>query len=746
MRLRKKIILRQVALVLPAIFFALVIFFAFIPHTHAAWIEPIYQVLGNTSAGTTGGVVAQVWQGMMYLVNGLVLIALIYVAFMNILRIQMDSYAVKKFLPTFIMAVILANFSFLIARIVIDLGNIAISLFLFGSKENQISGAFDALIGEGPPAPAAGNYYWVITAYNLSQLGIIVGAILIFVLSFIFLIRNYLLYFLVAIAPIAFMAMALPITKKYFQQWWAQFTKWVFMPVIAVFWLWLANLFYAATQGSSMYLPLIFAGLCYYMAITSSLKADKLVGTWAGLGKKAWGATGGQATGYAKGRLKEEYGYQKLKAANWAASKKFVPTRRGMMSPRDVAAMKRQRLAAPTLVSAKKSEDANAAALKRYLDDHFSGRRKLPEDVVNRYNAELRKRNLEEIKTHENEGAYAAVGAIDQEATLDNGLLAMPTTKAGVARYKEEDNLKDTFGYIATLQKYLNQGFNSPNFQQALAALSERQADGNTKLGKWLGHRIKNVFDPNEAITPEDIKQWEKGLTTFKAIDKGPYANVAGGKAKHLLEEDGSQYRLKTIGEVTPEMARRVARIREIRRNPDAAGNLFDEESNDATSSGVPMGRQQTPDERTADLSRTEELLEQILEKTGRTEEIDKKAADAIKPTGLGVGAAIVPEIDVRIKGIDPAIAEQLRILQTRVAKANGAQALRLQQQQEATLQTVAQQLKSGQSPEEIEKLVAQGQSLLEGGDVEGARNIALQINPAAGPSLDLTQKGSTHE
>ncbi|PIR27160.1 hypothetical protein COV40_02320, partial [Candidatus Berkelbacteria bacterium CG11_big_fil_rev_8_21_14_0_20_42_15] len=457
-------------------------------------------------------------------------------------------------------------------------------------------------------------------------------------------------------------------------------------------------------------------------------------------------ATGGQATGYAKGRLKEEYGYQKLKAANWAASKKFVPTRRGMMSPRDVAAMKRQRLAAPTLVSAKKSEDANAAALKRYLDDHFSGRRKLPEDVVNRYNAELRKRNLEEIKTHENEGAYAAVGAIDQEATLDNGLLAMPTTKAGVARYKEEDNLKDTFGYIATLQKYLNQGFNSPNFQQALAALSERQADGNTKLGKWLGHRIKNVFDPNEAITPEDIKQWEKGLTTFKAIDKGPYANVAGGKAKHLLEEDGSQYRLKTIGEVTPEMARRVARIREIRRNPDAAGNLFDEESNDATSSGVPMGRQQTPDERTADLSRTEELLEQILEKTGRTEEIDKKAADAIKPTGLGVGAAIVPEIDVRIKGIDPAIAEQLRILQTRVAKANGAQALRLQQQQEATLQTVAQQLKSGQSPEEIEKLVAQGQSLLEGGDVEGARNIALQINPAAGPSLDLTQKGSTHE
>jgi len=739
MRLRKKIILRQVALVLPAIFFALVIFFAFIPHTHAAWIEPIYQVLGNTSAGTTGGVVAQVWQGMMYLVNGLVLIALIYVAFMNILRIQMDSYAVKKFLPTFIMAVILANFSFLIARIVIDLGNIAISLFLFGSKENQISGAFDALIGEGPPAPAAGNYYWVITAYNLSQLGIIVGAILIFVLSFIFLIRNYLLYFLVAIAPIAFMAMALPITKKYFQQWWAQFTKWVFMPVIAVFWLWLANLFYAATQGSSMYLPLIFAGLCYYMAITSSLKADKLVGTWAGLGKKAWARTGGaawKATGgagvtAAKDYINFQYGVSK----NWAKERaKKIPgisqidraIGKGVVTKdlyaRKVAKQETLRKnanfvnyindkGAGWLAKIEKTDPTTHGRLKAYLSDMAK------EETGPNYREQYSVRDLASRQLYHKD---------------ENGVRTRTDIYKIMTDEKYRSQVEDYFGKSKS-EDMANSEKRASGIAEYLASTQEiRRRYNNKRLATHLDASMKT--DPSKTIEDfyinEGIYQTKdyRDLSQRAPDERLPRPKRYKQEAQEEIQAGVPQQ--EVLGEA----------------EPGEEGEEEEEEENVPASSGVPMGRQQTPDERTADLSRTEELLEQILEKTGRTEEIDKKAADAIKPTGLGVGAAIVPEIDVRIKGIDPAIAEQLRILQTRVAKANGAQALRLQQQQEATLQTVAQQLKSGQSPEEIEKLVAQGQSLLEGGDVEGARNIALQINPAAGPSLDLTQKGSTHE
>jgi hypothetical protein len=305
------------------VFGALIIPFIQIPHAHAATmfnIEPLYKVLTpNVSAypdsygfapKSYGYFVAYIWQIMMNAVNSLVLLVLVYVAFMNILRLKMDSYAVKKILPTFIMAVIMANFSFLICRIIIDLGNVAVSLFLLGDTNNKITSAFDSLIKAPPISPdafaadttnAGATYAGYIFAYSMKQLLLMVGSVLMFVLSFLFLIRNIMIYFLVAISPVAFMTMIIPNTSKYFQQWWSNMTKWVFMPVVSVFWLWLAGQFMQAvgspgTEGGAWLLPLVFAGFAFYMAITSPMKLDKaIVGAWGGLGKKAWGATGGKA-------------------------------------------------------------------------------------------------------------------------------------------------------------------------------------------------------------------------------------------------------------------------------------------------------------------------------------------------------------------------------------------------------------------------------------------------------------------
>lgn len=279
------------------------VLFSSAPHAHA--LNSVYQVLTPDSSGNFSGygaMVAQIWRSMMNLVNSLVILALIAVAFANILRYQLDSYAVKKFLPTFIMAVILANFSFLISRIVIDFGNMVMSLFLFGNTQNNITGAFDTLIGKNPIGPKGyeGNYIGYILGYSFKQLMVIAGAVLVLILAFIFIIRNYLIYFLVAIAPLGFMAMVLPVTKKYFQMWWSNFTKWVFMPVVSLFWLWLAGQFMSVVEtsetGGPWFMTLAFAGLCFYMAITTPFKLGGVVmGAWAGWGKKAWGATGGQA-------------------------------------------------------------------------------------------------------------------------------------------------------------------------------------------------------------------------------------------------------------------------------------------------------------------------------------------------------------------------------------------------------------------------------------------------------------------
>ncbi|MFA5158253.1 MAG: hypothetical protein WC451_03675 [Patescibacteria group bacterium] len=282
-------------------------------HAHASWLTPVYEVLKpNASGGFTGigKVVADIWGYLMAACNTLVLVMLIAVAFMNILRVQLDSYAVKKILPSFIMAVVLANFSFLICRVIIDFGNIGVSLFLAGSEAgktttiesatNFIPDAFETLLKEGPPSPgSAANYYGLTGSYIVKQLLILVGSGFVFALAFIFLIRNYFLYMLVAISPAAFMAMFLPVTKKYFQQWWGQFTKWVFMPITAVFWIWFAGqLIKAITEISGeggWLLTSVAVIFCFYMAITSALKFDKAVGTWVGWGKKAWGKTGGAA-------------------------------------------------------------------------------------------------------------------------------------------------------------------------------------------------------------------------------------------------------------------------------------------------------------------------------------------------------------------------------------------------------------------------------------------------------------------
>ncbi|TSC94423.1 MAG: Uncharacterized protein Athens101428_280, partial [Candidatus Berkelbacteria bacterium Athens1014_28] len=190
MLLKKQLILSFFTLALPLAF----LFSAIPAHaenpvrpcttTDSRWLTPIYQVLKPDETGTLcgmGAVTANIWQQVMNIVNSLVLAAFIFIAFMNILRIQLDSYAVKKILPTFIMAVILANFSFLIARILLDFSNVFTSYFLVGdasaTTQFKISGVFTSLIKESPKAPDGTEAYWgYIMSYGVKQLVAIVGA------------------------------------------------------------------------------------------------------------------------------------------------------------------------------------------------------------------------------------------------------------------------------------------------------------------------------------------------------------------------------------------------------------------------------------------------------------------------------------------------------------------------------------------------------------------------------------------
>lgn len=278
-------------------------------------VTPAYKVLSDTTSPGMGKSVADVWHALLNLVNGFVIIVIIVVAFAEILRLNINTYGVKKMLPTLIFAVIAANFSFLFCRLMVDFANIVMAGIIHGTSgtaltdvmnggksggwANPNNTAFDGMSTSG----GGGTVFW----FGIVQLLLIASGVIIYILAFLFFIRLWLIYFLVALTPLAFMATALPQTKSLFNQWWSNFFKWTFMPVVSVFWIWLGAQ-WLSTMGSNMgwFLQILFGGVCFYLAITTPFKmGGAIMNTWGGIGKKVWGKTGGaawNATGGAIGK------------------------------------------------------------------------------------------------------------------------------------------------------------------------------------------------------------------------------------------------------------------------------------------------------------------------------------------------------------------------------------------------------------------------------------------------------------
>ena len=707
-------LVQKIVLITPLLFLVGVIFYYLTPHASAAsWFgEPIYKVLGNTGSGM-GKITSEVWTITMNVVNSFVLALLIYVAFMNILRIQMDSYAVKKFLPTFIMTIILANFSFLIARIIIDLGNIAISIFLTGNQQNNLSGAFDELIKQKPIKPGdegqGANYFAIINAYIFKQFFVIAGAIMMFILSFVFLVRNYMLYFLIAIAPLGFLAMALPITKKYFQQWWGTFTKWVFMPVVSVFWLWLGGQFVSAVDTGYWILPVAFGGLCLYMAITSPFKiGGAAIGAWGKLGKQAWGKTGGQVTGYAKKRVGEEYGHQKQKVINWASNRAVIPTRRGWMTSRQTEAFRRQRFAGPNLVAAKQTDDADARALKTLLDDHASGRRRLPSSIASRYNAQLRKRYMDEASSLRDAGVGTLLD--NNLRTLDNGMLAMPTFNQGIgvfnAEQDPEEALKQHMARIAAVKTTLGKARNNRDRERLVAALSETQDDGNTRLGQLLGQRIEDADDP----------MFERGLDTLRALDIGPYNNNPGGGERDALLEDASAYRLR--GGAIPAAAPGAPTSPTPASGGSASPPILGPDGRPYRSTEAAGGTSESLPERDSELAGyMQELVSEfrnLEEQLGGQGSLGGEGGydqllgeiSKMKPnltlSDAGLAAAILPVMKVRIESMDPTALEQWGRKIRQVSEGVNKMTAGIEAENASVLRQIATVIRNGANPSKL--------------------------------------------
>ncbi len=207
----------------------------------------------NTTISSSGSVIhpkadfiLDIWDTMRMFINVFLIFIIILVAFSNIFRINIDKYAIKKALPGMVLGVILANFSGVICKVILDASEILCN-FVTGSAV-------------GGPTMVVINAFGSVTLNSLlaltkSTLGVgilLAPFILILVLIipmllagllflFIMALRVGILFTLYAISPLAFLALGSPMTSGLFKKWWDDFVKWAFVPVMMFFLLWIVG-------------------------------------------------------------------------------------------------------------------------------------------------------------------------------------------------------------------------------------------------------------------------------------------------------------------------------------------------------------------------------------------------------------------------------------------------------------------------------------------------------------------------
>ncbi|MFA5926722.1 MAG: hypothetical protein WCT32_05560 [Patescibacteria group bacterium] len=514
---------------------------------YAVAMEPIYKVLQQNDD------IKGIWRNITDLINYLIVAVLIFVAFAQILRINLNTYGVKKIIPSLIFAIVATNFSYLFCRFLVDIANVLLSLFV-SPNSAVITNQFTNIIFD--PRPSSDGR----TITNLFELAldivfIYASGILMFILGYLYLIRNWVIYFLVAISPIAFMSMVLPQTKSVFNQWWSNFVKWTFMPVVSIFWIWLGTAWFTKIPDSSNKTMLfVFALVCLYMAIKTPFSmGGQVMQQWGNLGKKVWNRTGGDlgkaawrnTGGKGVGWAKNQYDTAKADLGNavvlagrnaWSRGTGFtkrqtlgrLPGGRNAQGQRQsandwlntrvqgarqgrISAIERRKLQmeGPELVRKKMVEDARTDAAERLVRD-----RGIPADQKSRFRSMLRS------WVRSNSDAYMDNDLDDNIAYLRrNELRDAQGNVVGRGNYTSGDGLGEVMSHVVALKRRRRQTGHAQEWAQIDAFLNTLP----------LGTVNRTSGQVNRVTGPAIMNTDESGIVGISAGDNA--ASAQDGQA-----------------------------------------------------------------------------------------------------------------------------------------------------------------------------------------------------------------------
>lgn len=202
------------------------------------------------------------WKTTRDFANMFFIFILLYIAIATIL--QLGGYGIKDLLVKVLIIALLVNFSLLITKVIIDASNVlawefynnmtteggTVTTKLFGKGARDISSVFIA--GFNPQNLLSTKSFedWqgiegediaIIVLFLCGALMNLVAAFVLFAGAIFFVIRIAVLWLIMMLAPLAFLAMALPAAKGYAKQWWDKLFNQSFFAPAFLFLLYLVS-------------------------------------------------------------------------------------------------------------------------------------------------------------------------------------------------------------------------------------------------------------------------------------------------------------------------------------------------------------------------------------------------------------------------------------------------------------------------------------------------------------------------
>ncbi len=314
-------------------------------------------VVGKAGADVSKASMRGPWISVRNIALSLLVMALVIIAFANVLQINLEQYGVTRMIPRIIISIIMAYASWIIVIFFFDFTAAIQAQAIYLAGGIDILGTLSNFDTTVPKTGDIVTNLGIMIMVIIILLGVIACGI---VLLFTLLIRIVMLCFLLVVAPLAFILNIMPFTANMYKQWWSEFFKWMFMGPIAMAIIALGGLIaqnagYSGENGagdltsaaaladfsssgrSGALIGLIIFAAALYMAATLPMQwGGSIMKSWTGAGKKLWGATGANAlkgAGWAATRVGGKYSINRM----MGKGKSFLDNRKANQAAEDKA-------------------------------------------------------------------------------------------------------------------------------------------------------------------------------------------------------------------------------------------------------------------------------------------------------------------------------------------------------------------------------------------------------------------------